>query len=283
MLSKEREQNICSCFDVSVEFFDPQNIDEFDVIIEIFQRPKNRTLTVFSEKNNVFDRLIAMDNVLGIVDRSNKFGSFLTVTRKINFTVAYVFHTMYPSKLNRQIIISQTKIFNIFPGSIQIVSISKILSANCNRYTFDYIPNRDLWLNRFYFEISNSGKKECLTIDCCNFNSIGPSKYRTSAESNTRQICYYNRNKKDKLFNRFLSERKQQASENITFEIKSIIEETNNENINYYKLNNELNDFKNDHVNDNKRNFKRTIQYFGRTDNTRRKSVSRKKLKFLSR
>ena len=50
VLPKEREQNICSCFDVSVEFFDPQNIDEFDVIIENFQRPKNRTLTVFSEK-----------------------------------------------------------------------------------------------------------------------------------------------------------------------------------------------------------------------------------------
>ena len=80
-------------------------------------------------------------------------------------------------------IISQTKIFNIFPGSIQISSIPKILSTNCNRYTFDYLPNRDLWLNRLYFEISNSNKKECLTIDCRNFNSIGPSKYRTSAES----------------------------------------------------------------------------------------------------
>ena len=63
--------------------------------------------------------------------------------------------------------------FDVFPGSIQISSISEILSANCSRYTFDYITNRDLWLNRLYFEISNSGKRECLTIDCLNFNSIG--------------------------------------------------------------------------------------------------------------
>ena len=100
-----------------------------------------------------------MDGVSGIADKSNEFGSFLTVARKFNFTCVYVFHTMYPSKLHWQMIISQTKIFNIFPGSFQISSIARILSANCNRCTFDYISNRDLWLNRLYFEISNSGKK----------------------------------------------------------------------------------------------------------------------------
>ena len=112
-----------------------------------------------------------MDDVWGIADRSYEFGSFLTVARKFNFACVYVFHTMYPSKINWQMIISQTKIFTIFPGSIQLASISKILSANCKIYTFDYIPNGDLWLNRFYFEISNSGSKDCLAIDCCNFNS----------------------------------------------------------------------------------------------------------------
>ena len=50
-------------------------------------------------------------------------------------------------------IISQTKIFNIFPGSIQPSSIAKISSSHCNRETFDYIPNRGIWLNRLYFEI----------------------------------------------------------------------------------------------------------------------------------
>ena len=40
-------------------------------------------------------------------------------------------------------IISQTKIFNVFLDSIQAFSISKILTANCKRYTFEYIPTRN--------------------------------------------------------------------------------------------------------------------------------------------
>ena len=84
-------------------------------------------------------------------------------------------------------IIFQTKIFNIFPGSIQLSSISKTLSANCNRETFDYVPVRDLWLNRLYFEISNSREKICLTTDCRNSNSSGSAKYRTNAESNVER------------------------------------------------------------------------------------------------
>ena len=154
-----------------------------------------------------------MDGVSGIADKSNEFGSFLTVARKFNFTCVYVFHTMYPSKLHWQMIISQTKIFNIFPGSFQISSIARILSANCR------------------------------TINCRKFSSIGPSKYRTRAESDTRQICYYNRNKKDKIFNKFLDIRKQGTGEDIIFEIKNIFEETNNGQISYYELNNELNEF----------------------------------------
>ena len=106
---------------------------------------------------------------------------------------------MYPSKLNWHKIVLQTKTFNLFPGSIKISSISKILSTSCNRDSFDHILNRDLWLNRPYFEISNSNKRDCQKIDCCNFNLIGSSKYRTSAESDKQQICYYNRNRKRKV------------------------------------------------------------------------------------
>ena len=48
-------------------------------------------------------------------------------------------------------IISQTKIVNIFPSAIQLGSILKILSNSCNRETFNYIPSKDLWINRLYF------------------------------------------------------------------------------------------------------------------------------------
>ena len=40
ILSKKREDNIRSCFDVKVIFTYPQNISEFDYLIENFQRNK---------------------------------------------------------------------------------------------------------------------------------------------------------------------------------------------------------------------------------------------------
>lgn len=173
--SKEREHQIKSCFDVPIEFCYPQDLREFDIVIEYFQRKKENGTNHILGENHIFDRLIVMDDVSRLADRSNSFGSFLTVARKFNITCVYVFHIMYRSKLNWQMIILQTKIFNTFPGSIQTSWILKILSANCNRYNFDYIPNRNLWLNRRYFEITNL-PQDCLIIDCRNFNSIGPSK-----------------------------------------------------------------------------------------------------------
>ena len=58
VLSREREHNIRSCFDVLVEFFYPQNVSEFNVIIENFQRKKQKKGNddVLGE-NNIFDRL----------------------------------------------------------------------------------------------------------------------------------------------------------------------------------------------------------------------------------
>ena len=135
-----------------------------------------------------------MDGVFGLADKSNNFASFLTGARKFSFTVVYVFHTIYPSKQNWQMIISRTKIVKIFPGTIQISSNSKILTAKCKKYTCKYIPTRELWLSRLYFGISNSNKKIRVTINCRNFNYLGLSKIRTNAESGTEQICYYNRN-----------------------------------------------------------------------------------------
>ena len=90
-----------------------------------------------------YDRVVIMDDVSGLADKSENFATFLTVDRKSNFTVLYVFHTKYPTKQNWQTIISQTKIFNIFPGSTQISSFSKILTANFKRYTTDRIRARE--------------------------------------------------------------------------------------------------------------------------------------------
>ena len=70
------------------------------------------------------------------------------------------------------------------------------------------LPCRDLWINRLYFNISNSSKKQCLTIDTRDVNELGLAKFRKEADNNSQPNCYYKRNKRDKTFNSFLAIRK---------------------------------------------------------------------------
>ena len=66
------------------------------------------------DEKNIINKLIVMDNVSGLADRSSNFENFLTEARKFNFTCVYVFYTIYPSRCNWQMLISQIKTFNIF-------------------------------------------------------------------------------------------------------------------------------------------------------------------------
>ena len=136
-------------------------------------------------------------------------------------------------------ILSQTKILNIFPGSLQTPSIVKILSSYCNRQTYEYILHRDLWLSRPYFEISNSSEKKCLAIDIRHVNNLGSSKLRTGVKNDKEQTCYFNYNKKDKAFNRILAVRKETSANNFFF-IVSLIDKSNSFEDIYYKLSDEL-------------------------------------------
>ena len=154
-------------------------------------------------ENTILDRVIIMNNVSGLADKSDKFANFLTVSRKYRRTCVYIFHTIYPTRQHWQIILLQTKIFNFFPGSIQAAAIIRILFSFASGYKYTYIPHGDLWINCLYLEISNSTQKQCLTIDTRDINDLGPVKFRTQADSDTEQICYYNRNKKDTSFNSF--------------------------------------------------------------------------------
>ena len=58
----------------------------------------------------VFDKLIVMDDVSGLADKSDEFANFLTVSRKYRMTCVYIFHTIYPSRQNWEMIMSQTQI-----------------------------------------------------------------------------------------------------------------------------------------------------------------------------
>ena len=134
-------------------------------------------------ENLKISKLIVMDDVSGLADRSNEFSDFLTVSRKYGFSCLYVFHTIYPGRQNWEMIMSQTHIFNFFPGSIHNSRILKTLSLFASRQKNTYLPNKNVWLNKLYFQISNSQEKKCLTIDTRDVNEFGPAKFRTSADN----------------------------------------------------------------------------------------------------
>ena len=154
---------------------------------------------------------------------------------------------MYPTRSNWQMILSQTKILNIFSGSLEISFVIEILSSYSNRHTYECIPHRDLWLSRLYFEISNSPeKKKCLTINIKYINNVGTSKFRTGVKNDKEQVCYFNYNKKDRAFNRFLAIRKPTSTSEIIFFIVSLIGKSKKFEDNYYKISNELREFDNE-------------------------------------
>ena len=215
-----------------------------------FQRKRHvdNNIDIVMGENNVFDKLIVMDDVSGLADKSDDFANFLIVSRKFNFTCVYVFHMMYPARSNWQMILSQINIFNIFPSSLQTSSVFKILCSYCNRYTYEYIAHRDLWLNRLYSEISNISEKKCLIIDIRHVNNLGPSKFRLGAENNKEWICYFNYNKKDIDFNRFLAVRKETCANKTIFSMVNLIDKSNRFEDNYYKIGDELRGFDNGRI-----------------------------------
>lgn len=175
------------------------------------------------------DNLIVIDHVLGLVDKPSKFSSFLTVCRKFGYNCIYFFYKIYPEKTIWQMIISRTNVFNIFPGSILLSSILKIITNNCNRETISHTLPREHWLNRLYFEISNRNEKVCLTINCRKLNFIQPGKY-----------SYFNHMKNDKVFNTFLAKRI--SSLNFSFQMDNLVDTSEKEEIKLCKAVTELKD-----------------------------------------
>ena len=88
-LLENREHQIRQSFSyASVEFHYPNDVAEFDTVLDLLKDNKSDlNVGKFDElegvgENDVFDRLIVMDDVSGLADKSNEFCSFLTVSRK---------------------------------------------------------------------------------------------------------------------------------------------------------------------------------------------------------
>ena len=76
-----------------------------------------------------------------------------------------------------------------------------------------------------------------MTIDC---RKSGPEKYRTEANSNFEQFCYYGESKKERLFDKFLAKKLNQNRNSLVFQIDSVVKVTKNGETNIYKAVQEL-------------------------------------------
>ena len=93
----------------------------------------------FGEKT-IRDQLIVKDKVFGLAGKSKRFASFLNVAFKFIYTCVYIFHIIYPEKSVWRTILSQTKTFNIFPASIFLAHVRKILESVSIKNNRKYIP-----------------------------------------------------------------------------------------------------------------------------------------------
>ena len=252
-LSKRREAEIESNFSCEVKFSYPIDEDEFADKLEEFKlesesenNSENNNVNVFGEKS-VRDRLIVFDDVSGLADTSKKFDSFLTVARKYSYNCVYIFHTIYPEKSNWRTILSQTNIFNIFPASVSLNMVRKILEGVCIRKTSKYIPHASLWISRLFIELANRNDKVCLTLDCSNTNRDGPGRFRSEADNPDKQLCYFNSANDEQVYNEFFSKRikssefennfhfkivevKSKTNKNISFDASNKLQELNKDN-----------------------------------------------------
>ena len=95
-------------------------MENFNDLLEIFKRNKSSFNENYLGENMILDRVIVMNNVTGLADRSEKFANFLTVSRKYGLTFLYIFNTIYLTRQHWQMILSKTKIFDFFQDRFKL-------------------------------------------------------------------------------------------------------------------------------------------------------------------
>ena len=199
--------------------------------MEKFSTQKHKIISIYRsilEQKPTFYHLHLLKRSAENIDSAVE--NFLTISQKFGYICLYIFHIIYPTKSIGQMILSQTKIFNIFPSTIQLGNKLKNLTNNCDWETINYIPASDLWIN---LSLSNESKYSYLTIDC---RKSGPAKYRTDADATLNN---YGQSKKDRLFNKSLA-KKVDHNENLLVFQDSVINVTKNGETKIYKAVQEL-------------------------------------------
>ena len=88
VLSEEEEEELIreSFVDQEVHFSFLHDLDNFNYLVENFTQEKSDYVDSELGETLKINKLIVMDDVSGLADRSNKFSDFLTVSRKYGFS-----------------------------------------------------------------------------------------------------------------------------------------------------------------------------------------------------
>ena len=73
-LSEEREEKIRECFEDQEDFFNyPENLDDFNYLLECFMQRKADYVNDKLDEDMALDKIIVMDDVSSLTDKSNVF------------------------------------------------------------------------------------------------------------------------------------------------------------------------------------------------------------------
>ena len=123
------------------------------------------------------------------------------VASKFKYIYVYIFHSIYPEKINMENSSSHTNIFNIFSSTVSLASVPKILEGICIRKTKKYIPQSALWISKLFIELANRDNRVCLTLHCPGINKDHPGRFRTDADKPDFQTCYFNLASDEQAYN----------------------------------------------------------------------------------
>ena len=91
ILTPEREDRIRDSFiSKKAHFSYPEDLEDFNYLIEDFSQSKSAYIENDQDENIYINKLIIMDDVSGLADKSQPFSSFLAISRKHGFSYVYV-------------------------------------------------------------------------------------------------------------------------------------------------------------------------------------------------
>ena len=170
------------------------------------------------------DSLIVLDDVSGLAYKFPSFVTFMTVCRKLGYSLLYVFHETVQSSPRWKDILSQTQIFCVLPSTLDLVINYLMKFVTRSGSGRGYVSRQQMWITNLVRALAKKSGYSCFCVDR-RPHVFGAARYRLQVENPTVQYCYLNSSTSDKLFDTFTSRRTEQEDK-IEFIIEKQVGET---------------------------------------------------------